>query len=187
MAFSMRIAKRPRRDSWCHVCPRVDKNTQIGTSGSQFWKCFRGMAIHENRARSNAIASFWGLGGFKMSTFFDGTGPSRKKVYMGGVSKKSSRSERLKKARDERQAREKYRIETQAALCFSIQTQSHRQVCLLLSLHVQTHRQVCLFLCWHTHTQRQMHIKSRRYKKTRKHARCILHTYNDKHFSDFFD
>ena len=47
---------------------------------------------------------------------FDGTGPSRKKVYMGGVSKKSSRSERLKKARDERQAREKYRIETQAAL-----------------------------------------------------------------------
>ena len=35
---------------------------------------------------------------------------------MGGVSKKSSRSERLKKARDERQAREKYRIETQAAL-----------------------------------------------------------------------
>ena len=52
---------------------------------------------------------------FKMSAFFDGTGSSRKKVYMGGVSKKSSRSERLKKL-GTKDRREKYRIETQAAL-----------------------------------------------------------------------
>ena len=48
-----------------------------------------------------------------MSSFFDGkASSSRKKVSMGGVSKKSSRSERLKKARDERRAREKHRVET---------------------------------------------------------------------------
>ncbi len=52
-----------------------------------------------------------------MSSFFDGkASSSRKKVSMGGVSKKSSRSERLKKARDERRAREKHRVETNAAL-----------------------------------------------------------------------